>query len=67
MIRWLIVVVLALLIFGRLTKWLRRFGFGRLPGDFEFRLFRRDWSLPLASTLLLSLLAALIVQLIGAR
>ena len=67
MIRWLIVVVLALLIFGGLTKWLRRFGFGRLPGDFEFRLFGRQWSLPLASTLVLSILAALIVQLIGGR
>ena len=67
MIRWLIVVVLALLIFSGLTRWLRRFGFGRLPGDFEFRLFGRDWSLPLASTLVLSILAALIVQLIGAR
>lgn len=67
MIRWLIVVVLALLIFGGLTKWLRRFGFGRLPGDFEFRLFGRQWSLPLASTLVLSILAGLIVQLIGAR
>jgi hypothetical protein len=65
MIRWLIVVVLALLIFGGLTKWLRRFGFGRLPGDFEFRLFRHNWSLPLASTLVLSMLAALIVRLIG--
>lgn len=67
MIRWLIVVVLALLVIGGRTKWLRRFGFGRLPGDFEFRLFRRDWSLPLASTLALSMLAALIVQLIGWR
>ena len=64
MIRWLIVVVLALLVFGGLTRWLRRFGFGRLPGDFAFRLFGRDWQLPLASTLLLSLLAAWIGRLL---
>ncbi len=64
MIRWLIVVVLALLVFGGLTQWLRRFGFGRLPGDFEFRLFGRDWQLPLASTLVLSLLAGWIARLL---
>ena len=67
MLRWLIVVVLVLLLFSGLTPWLRKLGFGRLPGDFQFRLFRRDWHVPLASTLLLSLLAALIARLLGAR
>jgi hypothetical protein len=62
MIRWLIVVCLALLIFSWLTPWLRRLGFGRLPGDFHFRLFGREWDLPLASTVLLSLLAAAIAR-----
>jgi hypothetical protein len=33
-----------------------------LPGDFEFRLFGRDWQLPIASTVLLSLIAALIAR-----
>ena len=59
MIRWLIVVVLALLLMSGLTAWLRRFGFGRLPGDFHFRAFGREWFIPLASTVLLSLLATL--------
>ena len=36
---------------------LRRFGIGRLPGDFDFILFGRRWSIPLMSTILLSLLA----------
>lgn len=62
MIRWLLVVVIALLIFGGLTQWLRRFGFGRLPGDFEFRIFGRVCYLPIASTLVLSMLAALIAR-----
>jgi len=62
MIRWLIVVCLALLIFSWLTPWLRRLGFGRLPGDFHFRLFGREWDIPLASTVLLSLLAAAIAR-----
>ena len=62
MIRWLIVVVLALLLMSGLTDWLRRHGFGRLPGDFEFRAFGRHWQLPIASTLVLSILAALIAR-----
>ena len=64
MIRWLIVVVLALLLMSGLTAWLRRFGFGRLPGDFAFRAFGREWQVPLASTLVLSMLAALVARLI---
>ncbi|MGJ7546533.1 MULTISPECIES: DUF2905 domain-containing protein [Variovorax] len=64
MIRWLIVVVLALVLMSGLTTWLRRFGFGRLPGDFVFRLFGREWQLPIASTLLLSMIAALVAKLI---
>lgn len=64
MLKWLLVVVLALVLFSGLMPVLRRFGIGRLPGDFEFRAFGRDWSLPLASTILLSLLAALLARLI---
>jgi len=62
MIRWLIVVVLALLLISGLTDWLRRHGFGRLPGDFEFRIFGRNWQLPIASTVVLSMIAALIAR-----
>lgn len=62
MLRWLIVVVLALVLMGGLTAWLRKYGFGRLPGDFEFRAFGRDWQLPIASTVVLSLIAALIAK-----
>jgi len=64
MIRWLVVVVLALLLMSGLTAWLRRFGFGRLPGDFEFRAFGREWQLPIGSTVVLSTLAALVAKLI---
>ncbi|MET0543440.1 MAG: DUF2905 domain-containing protein [Variovorax sp.] len=62
MIRWLIVVVLALVLMSGLTEWLRRYGFGRLPGDFAFRAFGREWQLPIASTLVLSMIAALIAR-----
>lgn len=64
MLRWLIVTALALFLFSGLMPWLRRFGVGRLPGDFEFRLFGREWSIPLMSTILLSMLAAGIARLL---
>ena len=62
MVRWLIVVFLALVLINGLTPLLRKFGLGRLPGDFHFRLFGREWFIPLASTVLLSLLASLIAR-----
>jgi hypothetical protein len=53
-IRWLIVVFVALLVFSSIGKWLEKLGFGRLPGDFRFRFLGRDWFIPFASTVLLS-------------
>ena len=64
MIRWLLVVFLALLLFSGLRPWLEKLGLGRLPGDFRFRLFGREWFVPFASSLVLSLLAMLIARLL---
>ncbi|MDP3085947.1 MAG: DUF2905 domain-containing protein [Rubrivivax sp.] len=55
--RWLIVFLLASLVFNGLRGWFTRIGLGRLPGDFSFRLGGREWYVPLASSLVLSLLA----------
>jgi hypothetical protein len=62
--RWLIVFLLAFLVFQGLAGWLKRLGLGRLPGDFSFRWRGREWHVPLASSLLLSLLAMAIGVLI---
>ena len=64
MIRWLIVIFLALLLVQCLSAWLERVGLGRLPGDFRFRLFGREIFLPIGSTVLLSLVAALIAKVV---
>jgi len=40
-----------------LKGWLTRIGLGHLPGDFTFRIAGREWFVPLASSLLLSLVA----------
>jgi hypothetical protein len=58
--RWLLVFLLACLVFNGLHGWLRRIGLGRLPGDFRFRVRGRDWYVPLASSVVLSVLAMLI-------
>ncbi|HAB47988.1 MAG: DUF2905 family protein [Betaproteobacteria bacterium] len=62
MLRWLLVTVLALLLFSGLQPLLRRLGWGRLPGDLELKLGKRSLWLPLGSTLLLSLLVGLIAR-----
>jgi hypothetical protein len=58
--RWLIVFLLACLLFNGLRGWLRHLGLGRLPGDFVLRLFGREFYLPLASSLVLTFLMMLI-------
>jgi hypothetical protein len=64
MIRWMIVIFLALLVLSWLTPWLNKLGFGKLPGDWRFRLFGREWFIPLTTTILLSLVASLISNLL---
>ena len=64
MFRWLLVVFLALLLLQGLSPWLNKLGFGRLPGDMRFRLFGREFFIPLTSTIILSMVCALIARLI---
>lgn len=64
MFRWLIVTLLALVFISWLMPTLQRWGFGRLPGDFSFTLRGRLISIPLGSTVVLSLVAGLISKLI---
>ncbi len=60
--KWLIATAVALFLFSGAMPFLRKLGIGRLPGDFHFRLFGRDWSIPLTSTILLSLVAAAVAR-----
>ena len=62
MIRWLLVTFIALMFISWLAPFLRRLGFGRLPGDFRFRWLGRGWDVPVASTLLLSFLISMIAK-----
>ncbi len=62
--RWLIVLLLAFLLFNVLESWLHKIGLGRLPGDFHFRLGGRQWHVPLGSAVVLTVLGSLIGLLI---
>jgi hypothetical protein len=64
MIRWIIVIFLALMLINWFSPLLQRLGFGKLPGDFRFRLFGRDWFIPLTTTVLLSLAAGAVSKMI---
>ncbi len=64
MIRWMIVIFLALLLISWFTPLLQKLGFGRLPGDLNFTLFGREFNLPFTTTILLSLVAAGIARFI---
>ncbi|MSQ65089.1 MAG: DUF2905 domain-containing protein [Limnohabitans sp.] len=60
MIRWVLVVFLVLLLIQGATPWLGKLGFGRLPGDLRFKIFGKEFFLPLTTTLILSMVCALI-------
>ena len=64
MFRWLLVVFLALLLINSVTPWLQKLGFGRLPGDIRLRIFGREIFIPLTSTIILSIVCALIAKVI---
>ena len=62
MIRWIIVIFLALVLISWFSPLLQKLGFGKLPGDFRFKLFGRDMFLPITTTILLSMVASVIAK-----
>ena len=62
MIKWVVVIALAVIVLGLLAPQLSRFGLWRLPGDLRFMRKGRDYYLPITSTILLSLVLTLIAR-----
>ena len=62
--RWLLIFLLACLVFNGLRGWLAKVGLGKLPGDFSFRVRGREWFVPLTSSVVLTVLAMLLGLLI---
>lgn len=64
MLRWFLVIFLAVIVFSTALPWLEKFGVGKLPGDVRFTLFGKTIFLPFASTVLLSTLVFLLARLL---
>ena len=64
MIKWLLVLVVAIVVLSFAAPYLSRYGLGRLPGDFVVKFRGRLGPIPLTSTLVLSLLLTLISRVI---
>ncbi len=62
MIRWVLTIFIALIVFSALLPWLEKLGVGRLPGDVKFSLFGKTIFLPFASTILLSTVIFLVAR-----
>jgi hypothetical protein len=63
-LKWLLVLAVAVVIISLMSPWLARHGLGRLPGDVTVRFRGRPVYLPITSTLLLSLLLTLVTRFI---
>lgn len=64
MIRWVLVIFIGLIVFANILPWLQKLGIGKLPGDLRFRLFGRIYTIPFASTILISLAILLLAKLL---
>jgi hypothetical protein len=59
-LKWLLALIVALVLLSALTPWLRRMRFGRLPGDINIKRNGKDYSIPIASTVLASIVLSAI-------
>jgi hypothetical protein len=64
MLKWLVVFVLACIVFSALLPRLARFGIGRLPGDLRFTLRGTEYSVPIGSTALFAAVFGLLSYLL---
>ena len=64
MLKWLLTLFIALAVLSAVQPWFSRLGLGRLPGDLKIALRGRTYYIPLASTVVLSLLVYLIGRLL---
>lgn len=63
-LKWLLVLVVAIVVIALCRPWLARLGLGRLPGDITVRWRGRPLYLPIATTVLLSLALTLLGRLL---
>jgi hypothetical protein len=65
MLKWILTLLVAIFLLGIISPHLARFiRFGKLPGDFSFRVRGRSYTFPVASTIIFSLLLWLLSRVI---
>ena len=64
MLKWLLVFLIACVVFSAVIPRLARFGIGRMPGDFRFRVRGTDVLVPIGSTAVFAILFLLIGRLL---
>lgn len=65
MLKWILTLVVAIFLLGIIGPHLARFiRFGKLPGDLAFRVRGRNYTFPVATTIVFSLLLWLLSRLI---
>ena len=64
MLKWVLMLIIALIVLTVLAPWLSKYGLGRLPGDLTVRYKGKLYYLPFTSTILLSLALTLLTQLL---
>ncbi|QJR12784.1 hypothetical protein DSM104443_03877 [Usitatibacter rugosus] len=64
MIKWLLVVVVAIVVLSLAGPFLSRYGLGRLPGDLTVKFRGKLVYIPITTTLILSLALTLLGRLI---
>jgi hypothetical protein len=64
MLKWLLVLVVAVIVLSLLARPLHRLGLGRLPGDLRVRYKGDEYPLPITTTVLISLALTLIGRLL---
>jgi len=62
MLKWVLMLIVALVVLTVLAPWLAKYGLGRLPGDLTVRYKGRLYYLPFTSTILLSLALTLLTR-----
>lgn len=65
MIRWMLLMFIVLMLVNSTTGVIRKVGLGRLPGDFTFRLLGREVFIPIASTVLVTVLLFSLIKLLA--
>ena len=65
MIKWMLVIAIAVILLGLFAPQLAKLGLWKLPGDIRFKRNGREYFLPITSTILVSVVLTLLLRVFG--